>query len=110
MNGRTARAIRKEVGFIPSAKRDYHTFLVTGWDNVMRYNSMTGSIDSVYKEVEKETVECVSGARKVYKYMKRKFYNVDHEESFNKFPDQEEINELTETIAQGIVKEQKNDA
>lgn len=47
----------------------------------------------ITRVVEHYVKECVSGDRKLYKYFKKKYNNVNHEEQFNALPSQEDLND-----------------
>ena len=110
MNGRTARAIRKALKYEvrnEERPREYHTFSLMGWGNVMQYNTETGEVKTVRRRVEKFNVECVSGDRKVYQYMKKKYVNPNYVMDVNKFPEKSEIEELQNTIQSGMIEKEK---
>ena len=105
MRGKVARELRKAIGVKNKREeRNYHTFLVDGKSNVRQLDTTTGEVNLVLRTVEKETVECVSGDRKIYKYMKRKYHNEELEADFRPMPTKEDIDELTETIKDDMIK------
>ena len=101
MNGRVAREIRQALSYHPRSKekpREYHTFLVEGWTHVLQYDTVTGETKNVRRRGERENVECVSGDRKVYQYMKKKYVNPQYHTDLTKFPEKKEMDSLKDEI------------
>ncbi len=109
MNGKVAREIRKALKYKPTNPREYHAFNLEGWGNVLQYNSETGAVKEVRRRVEKVNIECVSGDRKIYRYMKRKYNEPNLEMSLNKFPTQQEMDELQNHIKDDMMAEDAED-
>lgn len=110
MRGKTAREIRKVLNYSPKNEREYHTFSLTGWGNVLQYNPETGGVKQVRRRVDKVNIECVSGDRKIYKYMKRKYNEPHLEMSMNKFPEEQEMDKLKREISAAIRSEERLEA
>jgi len=94
MNGRVARELRKACKFNPRDKREYHTITFTAIKHILRYDPASGEVEHVERPVDSFTTECVTASRKVYQYMKRKYVNPNHEESFNVLPEESEIQKI----------------
>ena len=80
--------------------------LIVSSDNqLVGVDTETGEVNTVRRRVEKLNVECVSGDRKIYQYMKKKYVNPNYIMDVNKFPDKSAIEELQNTIQSGMVEE-----
>ena len=75
----------------------------------MQYNSVTGEVKEVRRRVDKFNVECVSGDRKIYQYMKKKYVNPEYIMDVNKFPEENEIKALQNNIRNAIKREEKEE-
>lgn len=109
MRGKVAKALRKEVGFTPKAKREYQTFIIPTVKKILQYDSENGKVNIVDREVESRIVECVTGSRKLYKYLKRKYMNFEHEEVLNELPSAKELRDLQQEIATDFKNTQKEE-
>lgn len=126
MRGSVARALRKECNFVPSADRDYQEIEFTVRRQIYQFgDDGTGKTEMqlVWREVPAILIECTSGARKIYKYLKRKWTNLDYEASFNKLPsvadlenianqvmaDEELVNSMKDLKKSGKIIKENND-
>lgn len=99
MRGKVAKALRKEIGFVPKNRRIYRAFSVPVMRDILQWNTETQEVSMVRREVEATIIECTSGDRKLYQYLKRKYKNFEHEETLRELPTQQELRELETTIA-----------
>lgn len=98
MNGRTARALRKEALFHPKNEREYKTFEVTTRaKRILQWDGETGGVKEVIRTGTALITECVDGSRKMYQYYKRKFNNPDHTEILVPL---DTVNQAREELAQ----------
>lgn len=103
MNGRAARELRKAVNFIPSAKREYYEFNWKVKRKIAQVNlDGEAKVEFVERLVDAYTKECVSAERKFYKYLKRKYYNFEHEEQLNALPSQEDLNDTIKQFKEDL--------
>lgn len=126
MRGSVARALRKECNFVPSETRDYQEIEFTVRRQIYQFgDDGTGKTEMqlVWREVPAILIECTSGARKIYKYLKRKWTNLDYEASFNKLPsvadlenianqvmaDEELVNSMKDLKKSGKIIKENND-
>jgi hypothetical protein len=102
VNGKVARALRKEIDFDPNNERSYQTIELTAIKPIRQFgfNEETKEpfIKVVHRPVPVQIVECIDGARKVYQYLKRKWYNPDHEVNFQQLPEQSTLDEIEEQV------------
>lgn len=104
MSAKNMKALRKALKYKPRNKREYETHLLPTTGLVAQINE-DGTVEVVEKIVDKQVIECVSGDRKVYQFMKKKLHNIDHEETLNELPSKQELNELTKDILSGKMEE-----
>jgi len=101
MNGKTARALRKECGFHPNDKRDYQEIEFTVRRKIWQFGvdaEGKTTTNLAWSDVPAYLKECTSGARKIYKYMKRKWTNINYEASFNKLPSAADLENIANTV------------
>ena len=108
MRGKVARNLRKATEFVPKNKRTYKTFELEGKRKLTaQINSDTGEIKPVMSRGRSFITECVTAERKLYKYAKRKYMNIEHEEVLTPLPDDAELNKLQDEIIAQEAKENK---
>lgn len=98
MRGKTAREIRQSVGYKPKNERDYQEIEHRVIRKILSFNSETEEVDYVDSEVSAYTKECISGDRKIYQFMKKKYNNPDLEQEFNFLPSQNKLEELAKEV------------
>jgi len=84
MNGKIARALRKECNYTPSDTRNYQEIEFVVKKQIYQLDG--DKVKLVWRDVPAFLIECTSGARKVYQYMKKKWNNPEYEVSLNKLP------------------------
>lgn len=101
MNGRVARALRKELDFNPNAKREYHELEVP----VMRYIWSFGedsegntAPELVKRQVSAYIKECTDAKRNFYQYLKKKYYNLNYEKVLHKLPSVDDLTDIAASI------------
>ena len=110
MRQKVAKAIRKSLNYHPRNDREYKTFeLETRRKPTAQYNLDTGEINVVMRSGTSFITECISGDRKFYKYMKRKYMNFEHEEILTPLPDDSELNEIAKQAKEDFAKEKSNE-
>ena len=103
MRNKIAKALRRELKYKISseekANREYKTLTMPSTrKHTLRFNWETGEMQAVRGTGNSELIECVSGDRKMYKYLKNKYKNFNHEESLSVLPNQKEMDELQAKI------------
>jgi hypothetical protein len=103
MRNKIAKALRKELKYKISSKekanRVYKTLTMPSTrKHTLQFNWETGEMKAVRGSGNSELIECVSGDRKMYKYLKNKYKNFNHEESLSVLPNQKELDELQAKI------------
>lgn len=104
MRGSVARALRKECNFDPHMDRDYQEIELEVRRQIYQFGTdENGKTDLqlVWRKVPAYLVECTSGSRKIYQYMKKKWTNIYHEATFNKLPSIADL----ENIANEVMKD-----
>lgn len=114
MRNKIAKALRKSLNYKINSKekeeRNYKTLTMeSSRKHTLRYNFDTGEFETVRGGGKSELIECVSGARKMYKYLKRKYMNFEHEETLTPLPNQEELMQLEQQIIADMTKEKDNE-
>lgn len=105
MRGKAARALRKAINYHPRNDREYFDFTHKVKRSIMQVEPQEdGSIkfNTVERVVEAYTIECISGDRKIYKYLKRKYTNINHEEQFNMLPEQGELDDIQQQFQEDL--------
>jgi hypothetical protein len=91
MRGKVARQLRQELNYKINREekknREYHDLEVTVLRPIYSFNSETNSLDIVEREVSAFIRECVSGQRKIYQYLKKKWNNDEYEAKFQQLPE-----------------------
>ena len=67
---------------------------------IYSFDPETNDVKIVMRQVSAYTTECVSGGRKIYQYLKKKWYNRDLEASFAQLPELSELEDIATQIAQ----------
>lgn len=103
MRNKIAKALRKELKYKISseekANREYKTLTMPSTrKHTLQFNWETGELKPKRGSGNSELIECVSGDRKMYKYLKNKYKNFNHEESLSILPSGKELNELQAKI------------
>ena len=101
MRGSVARALRKSVGFEPDDKRDYQEIEFTVKRQIYSFlpeGDGKTTVGLVWRDVPAYLIECTSGARKIYKYLKRKWVNPSYEVQFSKLPSLADLENVANTI------------
>lgn len=103
MRNKIAKALRKSLNYKISSKekeeRNYKTLTMPSTrKRTLVYNFDTGEFETKVGGGNSELIECVSGARKMYKYLKRKYMNFEHEETLTPLPTHEELQKLEQEI------------
>jgi len=101
MRGKIARELRKECVFNPNDFRDYQEIEVETKKQIYQFGSDKDGkteINLVWRVVPAFITECTSGGRKIYKYLKRKWNNLDHEATFNKLPSIADLENIAKEI------------
>lgn len=98
MNGRIARAIRKELKFNPNDEREYVEHELTRMRQIMSYNHEKNRVDIVKRPVSVFITECTTGKRSIYQFMKRKYVNPDYEMALNELPSVDELAKVARDI------------
>lgn len=101
MNGRVARELRKHVKFHPNDHRAYteHEVVVRRQILSMREGE-NGKLeaDLVWRDVPAFITECVDAKRNLYRFLKRKYMNLDYEMSITRLPSEDDLAELAYNI------------
>lgn len=90
MRGKIARALRKELKYHPRNHREYQEVEFRVVRKIIAFDK-DKNIKLVDREVSSFTNECVSGDRKVYQYLKKKYNNPELEVTLTKIPKLEEL-------------------
>jgi SHS2 domain-containing protein len=99
MRGKVARELRKATGFNPNKERNYNVVEVIRTKNIMQFDSVNKTVKLVPKEVPCNIVENTDPERILYKYYKKKYYDLNKEELvLNQLPKTEVLNDITEKI------------
>ena len=98
MRGSVARALRKEVGFNPNAKREYTVHEVTVIRPILSYNHEEKRAEIVKRPVSAFIEECTDGARSFYQYLKKKWVRPDYEMVLNQLPEVDELAKLAREV------------
>jgi len=117
MRNKAAKALRRSLKYKINTKekqdRDYQEFDVESTrKHTARYDPITGEVKAVRGNGQSTIIECVSGDRKMYKYLKRKYMNFNHEEVLTPLPDQGVMDDIQEQYlneARENAKGEKND-
>jgi len=106
MRGKVARALRKALEYHPKNPREYKRYSTTGTVIApvldTKENGDYTIIDFAPMEVNRSIVECVSGDRKIYKLMKRRYIRPDYDSALTKLPSAEDEKALLEQAKQEI--------
>ena len=101
MRGTVARALRKVASFEVHAPREYRTFTIPKKGMIYQFDPVLKETKLVERTVDKEIEECVTGCRKVYRYLKKTYSqfkndpNLDNIElPFTSLPTKEELNKI----------------
>jgi len=98
MRGSVARGIRQAVEYKPSNVREYQEIEHRIMGKILQFNPETKKSILVDRMVSAYTKECISGDRKIYQYMKKKYNNPNLEQEFNFLPSKEKLEELAKTV------------
>ena len=102
MRGKVARQLRQELNYKINREekknREYHDLEVRVLRPIYSFNSETNSLDIVKREVSAFIRECVSGQRKIYQYLKKKWNNDEYEAKFQQLPEVDEMVDLAKQI------------
>ena len=101
MRGSVARALRKEVGFEPDDDRSYQEIEFVVKRQIYQFGSDENGLTDlklVWRDVPAFLIECTSGSRKMYKYLKRKWTNLEYEASFSQLPSLADLENVANTI------------
>ena len=101
MRGKIARALRKECDFVPSSERSYQEIEFVVRRQIYQFGpdeNGTSSMRLVWRDVPAFLVECTSGSRKIYQYLKRKWTNLEYEASFNKLPSVADLENIANQV------------
>jgi hypothetical protein len=101
MRGSVARELRKECGYHPKDTRNYQEIEFVVKRQIYQLDGE--EVKLVWREVPAFLIECTSGSRKIYKYLKRKWTNLDYEASFNKLPSVADL----ENIATQVIEDEE---
>ena len=102
MRGKIARKLRQLAEFIPGDKRKYQTWEVTRKRRILQFDSVKKEIRSVIRDVQCPIVECTEPKRMLYKFLKKKYNNINAEMEVVPLPTTEELNGITEQIKQEL--------
>lgn len=106
MNGKVARALRKSLQYHPASPRSYKKYSTTGTILApvldTNENKKYTVIDFKKMSVNRFIIECVSGDRKIYKLLKRRYLRPDYDGSLTKLLSSEEEIELLKQAKQEI--------
>jgi len=106
MRGSTARSIRQAIEYKPKNKRDYQEIEHRLMGKILQFNPETKESKLVDRMVSAYTKECISGDRKIYQFMKKKYNNHDLVQEFNFLPSEEKLEEL----AKEVINQERHDA
>jgi len=101
MRGKVARELRKHVNFVPSAPRSYTEHEVTVHRKILSMKEgEDGKLeaDLVWRDVPAFITECVDAKRNLYRFLKRKYMNLDYEMSVTRLPSEDDLAELAYDI------------
>lgn len=113
MRNKIAKALRKHLKYKISSEekeeREYKTLTMPSTrKHTLQFNWETGEMKAKRGSGNSELIECVSGGRKLYKYLKRKYMDFNHETTLSVLPSEGELNDLQKQILNDMSKE-KND-
>ena len=118
MRGKVARQLRQELKYKISSEekksREYHDLEFTVIKPIYSFDAEKKTIEIVERPVSAFTRECVSGQRKIYQYLKKKWYNSEYEAKFQQLPEVDELVDLAKTIVsddeiKNVTKEESDD-
>lgn len=99
-----ARALRQGLNYKINQKekedREYHTLEYDVIRPIYSFDPEKGEVKIVKRQVSAYTIECISGGRKIYQYLKKKWYNRDLEANFAQLPELSELEDIATKIAQ----------
>lgn len=102
MRGKIARKLRQLAEFNPGDSRTYQTWELMRKRNIMQYDSVEKKVNIVQRDVSCPLVECTDPKRILYKFMKKKYNNLNAEMEVVPLPTTEELNVITEQIKQEL--------
>lgn len=97
MRGSVARELRRACQFVPKEERTYQDIEFIVRRQIYQFG-LEGEVTLAWRDVPAYLIECTSGSRKLYQYMKRKWNNPELEVQFSKLPSIEELEELKKQV------------
>lgn len=110
MRQKVAKAIRRSLKYKPKNKREYKTFEIESTRLMTaQFNIETGELKAVRGKGTSFLTECVSGDRKFYQYMKKKYIRPTHEEVLTPLPEEAVMNKIINEAKEEMAKIKEND-